>query len=75
MPLPMNDKIYIQEGNKFNKNHTYLMLKDPDAMTQEEKAVAGIEAIKSFFDSVEGPNDVYKQILLEELIKILLGEN
>lgn len=46
---------------------------NPDRMTPKEKIVVGIETLKNFFDSVGGPsNDIYKQILLEELIKILM---
>ena len=37
----------------------------------EEKIKLGIETLKSFFDSL-GPNDIYKQILLEELFKELM---
>lgn len=42
---------------------------------QEEKTKLGIEAIKNFFDSINGPNDIYKQILLEELMKYLINGN
>lgn len=47
------------------------MNKNPDELSQQEKIKLGIETIKIFFDSL-GPNDIYKKILLEELMKYLM---
>ena len=33
-----------------------------------------MDAIKSFFDQFEGPNDIYKEIFLTVLFEELLGE-
>lgn len=44
-----------------------------DNLTKEEKAIIGFNTIKAFFDSL-GPTDVYKQILLEEVMKLLIEE-
>jgi hypothetical protein len=53
-----------------------LITKNPDDLTQQEKIMLGIESIRSFFDSIDpgGENDIYKQIVLEELFKFLLSE-
>lgn len=40
-------------------------------LTDEQKAVEGHAAIKAFFDML-GPNDVYKEILLEEFFRFIL---
>ena len=50
------------------------MPKNPDSLSEQEKVKLGISAIKSFFDQF-GKNDIYKQIFLEELMKILLEED
>jgi len=50
------------------------MDKNPENLTEEEMVKMGIEAIKDFFDQFEGPNDIYKQIFLEELMKFMLGK-
>lgn len=50
-----------------------MLFKDPDKMTEKEKIVLGLETIKHFFDSL-GPNDIYKQIVLEEVMRFLKGE-
>lgn len=41
-------------------------------MNDEEKIVEGIAGLKAFFDAL-GPNDIYKQILLEVLFENLYG--
>jgi len=46
---------------------------DPDKLTDEEKIMCGLDAIKTFFDSL-GSTDIYKIILLEELFKMIVGE-
>lgn len=51
-----------------------MLNKNPDELSREEKIKMGIETIKTFFDSL-GPTDVYKQIVLEELMKFLIGGN
>lgn len=42
-------------------------------MTNQEKLTEGLEALKEFFDSL-GPNDIYKEILLETLFDMLSGK-
>jgi hypothetical protein len=42
-------------------------------LTSEQKATLGHATLKQFFDWL-GPNDVYKQIVLEEFFKLLLEE-
>lgn len=51
------------------------MIKDPDKLSPKEKIIEGIETLKSFFDSLGEENDIYKQILLEELMKILMEKD
>lgn len=51
------------------------MNENPDNMTPKEKIVLGIETLKNFFDSLGEENDIYKQILLEELMKILMEKH
>lgn len=46
---------------------------DPDKLTNQEKVALGLDVIKRFFDTL-GPDDVYKQIVLEEVMRYLLGE-
>jgi hypothetical protein len=41
-------------------------------ISDEEKIRLGHEAFKTFVDSL-GPNDIYKQILLEEFFRIILS--
>jgi hypothetical protein len=50
-----------------------MLSKNPDDLTYKEKVTIGLDTIKSFFDSL-GPDDIYKQIVLEELMKFLVGE-
>lgn len=48
---------------------------DKHDLTDEQKAIEGHEAIKAFFDML-GPNDIYKEILLEEFFRFILeGKN
>ncbi len=44
--------------------------KDPEKLTEKEKIIVGIETIKQFFDSF-GTDDIYKQIVLEEVMRFL----
>lgn len=46
---------------------------EPDNLSYEEKVKIGLDTIKSFFDSL-GPTDIYKQIVLEEVMKFIMGE-
>ena len=39
----------------------------------KEKELEGIASLQSFFDQF-GPNDIYKQIFLEELFKFIYDE-
>jgi hypothetical protein len=41
-----------------------------DEISDEEKIIESCEALKSFFDLL-GPNDIYKQILLETFFAYL----
>lgn len=43
-------------------------------MTENEKIKEGIDSIFDFFESIPGEPDIYKQILLEELFRIIVGE-
>lgn len=43
-------------------------------ISDEEKTRLGLEALKTFFDSL-GENTIYKQILLEEFFRFILGNN
>lgn len=51
-----------------------MLNKNPDEFSREEKIKVGIETIKAFFDSL-GPTDIYKQIVLEEVMKFLVCED
>lgn len=50
------------------------MDKNPENLTDQEKAEQGIEALKEFFDQF-GPDDIYKQIFLEVLFEELLKKD
>jgi len=50
-----------------------MLNKNPDCLTEKEKIILGIDTIKQFFDSL-GENDVYKQIVLEEIMRFLKNE-
>ena len=50
-----------------------MLHKNPDDLTKEEKIILGLDIIKQFFDSL-GPTDIYKQIVLEEVMRVLIGD-
>lgn len=43
-------------------------------MTPEEILQDGQETLNAFMEQFEGPNDIYKQILIEEVIKFIYKE-
>lgn len=43
-------------------------------MTEEEITAEATKSLVGFFDSIDGPPDVYKQILLEEFFAAILGD-
>jgi hypothetical protein len=49
------------------------MNKNEENLSEEERIMLGIEAIKSFFDQLGEPNDVYKEIFLTVLFEELMG--
>jgi hypothetical protein len=50
------------------------MDKEPYISTKD-KIIQSQDAFRSFFSQLEGPNDIYKQIVLEEFFKFILGNN
>jgi hypothetical protein len=44
-------------------------------MTDEEIVKESTESLLEFFKSIEGDPDIYKEILLEEVFKMLLDKN
>ena len=46
-----------------------------ETFTEEEKLILSVEALQSFFDQFEGPNDIYKEIFLETLFHELMGDS
>lgn len=47
-------------------------MKESEGITDAEKEKITEDLFKHFCDSL-GPNDVYKQVFLEELFKFILG--
>lgn len=43
-------------------------------MNEAEIIQDGYETFSIFLEQLEGPNDIYKQILLEEVIKLIYQE-
>jgi hypothetical protein len=40
-------------------------------MSDEQIAKEGVETFGTFLGSLEGPNDIYKQIVLEEFFRLI----
>ncbi len=43
-------------------------------MTNEDIIREGQQTVKAFLDQLDGPNDIYKQIVMEEVLKFLYAE-
>jgi hypothetical protein len=50
-------------------------MKDWNDMSDFEKEILAVGAIENLIKMLEGQDDVYKQVLLEELFKFILGDN
>ncbi len=49
-------------------------MKDWDDMTDAEKEILAIGAVGNLVNMLHGDNDLFKQIVLEELFRFILGE-
>ncbi len=49
-------------------------MKDWDKMTDEEKEVLSVNAVGDLIKTLDGADDIYKQIVLEELFRFVMGD-
>lgn len=49
-------------------------MKDWDDMSDSEKELLAVGAIGNLVKMLDGPDDLFKQIVLEELFRFILGD-
>jgi len=50
-------------------------MKDWDDMSDAEREILAVGAIGNLVKMLDGADDLYKQIVLEELFRFILGDN